>query len=81
MTIRKNFLFEEQVAEHLAQLAKAEGKTQTQITQEAIERTYKEMLKAKKLKALQKLKKSPTAKVDDIDFKEIQVERAVHRGK
>lgn len=81
MTIRKNFLFEQEVAEHLAELAKVEGKTQTQITQEAIEKTYKEMLKAKKLEALQKLKKSPTAKVDAIDLKEIQLERAMHRGK
>lgn len=29
MTIRKNFLFEQEVAKHLEALAKAEGKTQT----------------------------------------------------
>jgi len=80
MTIRKNFLFEQEVAEHLAELAKEKGKTQTQITQEAIEKIYKEMIKTKKLEALKNLKESPTAKVGDVDLKEIRLERAMHRG-
>ena len=41
MTIRKNFLFDDKVAKHLEEIAKAEGKTQTQIAQEAIEEKYK----------------------------------------
>lgn len=81
MTIRKNFLFEQEVAEHLAELAKEKGKTQTQITQEAIEKIYKEMIKTKKLEALKNLKESPIAKVADADLKEIRLERAMHRGK
>ena len=62
MTIRKNFLFEQEVAKHLEELAKAEGKTQTQIVQEMTEERYRQILKKKKLDALKKLKNSPAAK-------------------
>jgi predicted transcriptional regulator len=43
MTVRKNFNFDEKVAKHLEEIAKVEGKTQTQIAQEAIEERYKQI--------------------------------------
>ncbi len=69
MTIRKNFLFEEKVAEHLEEIAKLEGKTQTQITQEAIEDRYKYIHTQKKLEALERLSGSLTGKIGNIDIK------------
>jgi len=77
MTIRKNFLFEEEVAKHLEELAKAEGKTQTQIVQEMTEERYKQIRKKRKLEALKKLKNSPAANIGDIDIRQIRIEKAL----
>ena len=51
MTIRKNFLFDDEVAKHLEELAKVEGKTQTQIAQEAVEIQYKKNKYSKKIRS------------------------------
>ena len=77
MTIRKNFLFEQEVAKHLEELAKAEGKTQTQIVQEMTEERYRQIRKKKKLEALEKLKNSPAANIGDIDIRQIRIEKAL----
>jgi len=77
MTIRKNFLFEHEVAKHLEELAKAEGKTQTQIVQEMTEERYRQILKKKKLDALEKLKNSPAANIGEIDIRQIRMEKAL----
>jgi predicted DNA-binding protein len=77
MTIRKNFLFEQEVAKHLEELAKAEGKTQTQIVQEMTEERYKQIRKKKKLAALEKLKNSPSANIGDIDIRQMRIEKAL----
>ena len=69
MTIRKNFLFEQKIAEQLEEIAKAEGKTQTQIAQEAIAERYKQIKMKKKLEALERLAGSLTGKIGNIDAK------------
>ncbi len=81
MTIRKNFLFEQEVAKHLEELAKAEGKTQTQIVQEMTEERYKLIRKKKKLDALEKLKNSPAANIGDIDIRQVRIEKALKHAK
>ena len=81
MTIRKNFLFEQEVAKHLEELAKAEGKTQTQIVQEMTEERYKQIRKKKKLDALEKLKNSPSANIGDIDIRQIHIDKALKHAK
>ena len=70
MTIRKNFLFEQKMAEELEKLAKEEGKTQTQITQEALALYIKKQKQQKRLEALDRLAGSLTGKIGDIDIKE-----------
>jgi|LGVF01.1.fsa_nt_gb predicted DNA-binding protein len=70
MTIRKNFLFDDEVAKHLEEIAKAEGKTQTQIAQEAIEERYKTIEIKKKLEALDRITGSFSGLIGDIDAKE-----------
>lgn len=72
MTIRKNFLFEQKVARHLEEIAKAEGKTQTQIAQEAIEERYKQIHIQNKLEALDRLAGSLSGKIGDIDAKQVR---------
>ena len=72
MTIRKNFLFEQKVAEYLEAIAKAEGKTQTQIAQEAIIERYKQIKMQKKLEALERIAGSLTGKIGNIDAKKVR---------
>ena len=73
MTVRKNFIFDDEVAKHLEEIAKAEGKTQTQIAQEAIELRYKETQKKMKLDALDRIKGSFNGKIGNIDAKEARM--------
>jgi len=40
MTVRKNFLFEEDVAQHLKDIAKKANVTQTQVVKDLIEEKY-----------------------------------------
>ncbi len=77
MTIRKNFLFEQEIAKHLEELAKTEGKTQTQIVQEMTEERYRQIRKKRSLDALKKLKNSPAANIGDIDIRQIRIEKAL----
>jgi len=80
MTIRKNFLFEQEVAKHLEALAKAEGKTQTQIVQEMTEERYKKICKKQKLDTLKKLKHSPAANIGDIDMRQMRIDKALNNA-
>ena len=68
-SVRKNFLFEKTVVEHLEEIANSEGKTQTQIVQEAVEERYKQTSAKKKLIALERLTGSLTGKIGNIDAK------------
>ena len=82
MTIRKNFLFDEEVAKHLEEIAKVEGKTQTQVIQELTEQRYRQLRKQKRLEALEKLAGSvPPGSLVDVDIKEARVKKAIKRAK
>jgi predicted transcriptional regulator len=81
MTVRKNFHFDNNVARHLEEIAKSEGKTQTQVTQEAIEERYKQISIKKKLEALDKLAGCvPKGSLVDVDVRDIRVEKALKHG-
>jgi len=81
MTIRKNFLFDDYVAKHLEEIAKIEGKTQTQIAQEAIEERYKKIAIQKKLTALESLLGVANGVLIDVDVKDVSLKRASRRAK
>ncbi len=53
MTIRKNFLFDDETAEHLKKIAEDTNITQTQVIRNLIEEKYQEVSKKEKLKAFQ----------------------------
>jgi predicted DNA-binding protein len=74
MTVRKNFLFRDEVARHLEEIARHQGKTQTQVVQEAIEVTYGQSEKESKLAALDALVGSMNGKIGDMDIKEARAE-------
>jgi macrodomain Ter protein organizer (MatP/YcbG family) len=54
MTVRKNFVFDETVAEHLTELAKENGTSMTAIVQELIEERYKSSRVKKRLEAFER---------------------------
>ena len=74
MTIRKNFLFEGKMADALEKMAKEEGKTQTQITQEALEIYMREKKREKRLEALEALRGSLSGMIGDIDIKKARMD-------
>ena len=73
MTIRKNFLFDEEIAKHLEEIAKLKGQTQTQTVQEFIQNEYKKISAKKKLAILDEMAGSLTGKIGNIDAKEARV--------
>lgn len=55
MTVRKNFLLDEEIAAHLEELAKRANTTQTQVIKNIIEEKYEEISVKEKLKILHML--------------------------
>ena len=55
MTVRKNFLLDEEIAEHLKELAKVNNTTQTQVIRNMIEEQYQEIAVREKLEALHRI--------------------------
>jgi len=53
-TVRKNFVFHEEVARHLEEMAADEGKSMTSWVEEAIEEKYRSKLVAKRVEAFNK---------------------------
>ena len=81
MTVRKDFLFRDEVARHLEEIARRQGKTQNEVVQEAIETTYSQSEKERKLEALEALKDSFHGELTDVDMHQVRVERALRRAK
>ncbi len=63
MTIRKNFIFDEEVSQHLKDIADRENTTQTQVTKDLIE---------EKLEALYAFAGSGTGLYGDLTIQEIK---------
>ena len=53
-TVRKNFVFKEDVAEHLEELARNSGKSMTSLVEEMVEDRYRSERVKKRLKAFEK---------------------------
>ncbi len=82
MTVRKNFLFDDDVARHLEEIAREEGKSQKQIAQEVIEQRYETIKQKRRMEAFKALVGSvPEGSLKDVDTKNIRVERAIYRAK
>ena len=69
MTVRKNFLLDEEIAEHLAKIAQLENVSQTQVIKEMIEQRFKEIEKVEKISKLKRLKGH-----EDTEFLELGVD-------
>ncbi len=55
MTVRKNFVFDKEVASHLSEMAKREHKSQTALVQEMIEAHYREISRQERLRIAKEL--------------------------
>ncbi len=55
MTVRKNFLFDEDVAQHLKDIAKKANVSQTQVVKDLIEEKYGEISVEEKLAAIDRI--------------------------
>lgn len=55
MTIRKNFLFDDEIVEHLKAIAERDGTNQTEVVRNLIEEKYQEIAKNGKLQAFNNL--------------------------
>ncbi len=53
-TVRKNFVFRKEVAKHLEELAKDNGKSMTSFVEELIENRYRSKRVAKRVEAFEK---------------------------
>ena len=51
MAVNKIFLFDNEIVKYLEEITKFEGKTESEIIQEAIEERYKQYVSAKKVDA------------------------------
>ena len=72
MTIRKNFIFDEEIAQHLKEIAERENVTQTQIVKELIEEKYEEISVEEKLEAFYAFAGSGTGLYGDLTIQEIK---------
>ena len=55
MTIRKNFLLDDEIAEHLKAIAERDGTNQTEVVRNLIEEKYLEISREEKLRALEEI--------------------------
>lgn len=72
MTIRKNFLFDEEIVEHLEKIAQQENSNQTQVLKNLIEEKYQEISVQEKLEALYAFAGSGTGLFGDLTIQEIK---------
>ena len=74
MTIRKNFLLDEEIAKHLEELAKKENTTQTNVIKNMIEEKYQEISIQEKLEAFRSIVMMTPGSLVDKSIQSIKTE-------
>jgi hypothetical protein len=77
VSVRKNFLFDENIAQHLEEVAKDAKKSMTAIIQEMIEERYDTIRVKKRLKALKAMDNSAYGLLTDKSIQSIKAEKDV----
>ena len=77
MTIRKNFLLDEEIVEHLKEIAKANNTTQTEVIRNMIEEQYQKIAIKEKLEALKSFAGSGSGLFGDLTIQEIKAQMDV----
>jgi len=76
MTVRKNFLLDDEVAKHLEEIAKKENTSQTNIIKKMIEQRYEEYSKEQKLAAFRAIIPMPDGSLVEQSIQSIKAEMA-----
>ncbi len=76
MTVRKNFLLEEEIAGHLEEIARKENTTQTDVIRMMIEQRYQEYSRQEKLEAFRSLVPVPPGSLTGKSIQSIKTEMA-----
>jgi len=75
VTVRKNFVFDKQIALYLEEIAKDTKQSMTSLVQEMIEERYKQIKVKKRLKAFNRLKGSASGLFTDTSIQSIKANR------
>lgn len=76
MTVRKNFLLDDEIARHLEEIAKKENTTQTNVIKNMIEEKYQKFSKQEKLEAFYSIKGMPSGSLVGKSIQSIKAEMA-----
>jgi len=76
MTVRKNFLFDEEVAQHLKEIALKNNVTQTQVVKDLIEEKYDEISIEEKLEAFRSIVPMPPGSLVGKNIQSVKAEMA-----
>jgi len=76
-SVRKNFVFDSNIARYLEELAKDSKKSMTTLVQEMIEERYQELKVKKRMKAFNRIKGSATGLLGDTTIQEIRANREI----
>jgi predicted transcriptional regulator len=76
MTVRKNFLLDDEIARHLEEIAKKENTTQTNVIKNMIEEKYQEYSVQEKLEALNSIIAMPPGSLVGKSIQSIKLEMA-----
>ena len=75
VTVRKNFVFDKNIAMQLEEIAKDAKQSMTSLVQEMIEERYKQIKVKKRMKAFNRLKSSATGMFTDESIQSIKANR------
>jgi len=76
-SVRKNFVFDSNIARYLEELAKDSKKSMTTLVQEMIEERYQELKVKKRMKAFNRIKGSATGLLGDTTIQKIKANREI----
>jgi len=76
-TVRKNFVFDRNIAQYLEELARDTKKSMTALIQEMIEERYKQIKVKKRMKAFNHIKGSATGLLTNTSIQEIKANREI----
>lgn len=76
-TVRKNFVFDITIAQHLEELARETKQSMTTMIQELIEERYKQIRVKKRLKLLEEMDGSANGMLTDFSIQSVKANRDV----
>ncbi len=76
-TVRKNFVFERTIAEHLEELAKDTKQSMTALVQELIEERHKQLRVKRRVKAFHKISGSANGLLTDFSIQSVKAQMDV----